>query len=252
MPARFRLALYIGSALHERAQFEPLWGLFSEAIVGASRWGREEPPTEELTTDPGPALTLLKNTGWLFIDGTKDGFSTMIRRQRGSLYSVDLWLSASAVDGKRGHAWLRWILRLIEACPVLFGHGETAPEYDAKHLVDTGDSESWVGSSLADLHAFLPGIYWLTVFGRTLSRALPIAKVDGRTDVVVHRISGGDVVLVLAEPATPGDLAARITVEQQLAALLGDELFFDRARPDRELRAVPAFVAELERCKAAT
>jgi hypothetical protein len=197
-------------------------------------------------------LTLLKNTGWLFIDGTKDGFSSMIRRQRGSLYSVDLWLSASALDGKRGHAWVGWIFRLVEACPVLFGHGETAPEYDAKHLVDTGDSESWVGSSLADLHAFLPGIYWLTVFGRTLASALPIDDLAGHGDVVVHRISGGEVVLVLAEPARPTDLAARLAVERKLAALLGDDLFFDRARPDRELRAVPAFVAELERCKAAT
>jgi hypothetical protein len=251
MPARFRFELYVGCALHTRARFEPLWALFSDALVGASRWGREEATTEAFTTDPGPAFALLKGSGWLFIDGAKDGFASMIRRQRGELYSIDIWLSASAMDGKRGEAWVRWMLRLVEACPVLFGHGETTAEHDAKHLLDTGDSESWLGSSLADLHAFLPGIYWLTVFGRDLARTLPIDELTAHGDVVVHRTTGGTVVLVLAEPAKPTDLGARLAVERKLAALLGDELFFDRERPDRVLRAVPAFVSELERCKKA-
>jgi hypothetical protein len=174
----------------------------------------------------------------------------MIRRWRGSVYGIDVWLTASALDNaRRRAAWLAWMFRLIEACPVLFGHGETRSEHDAKHLIDTGDSESWVGASYAELHRFLPGIYWLTVFGSALSTALPVDKLAGLAELTVHRLPPDQVVLVLNEPPKPADLAARLAVERKIAAVLGDDLFYDRARPDRELRSVPAFTTELERWK---
>ncbi|HSN28956.1 MAG TPA: hypothetical protein VLT45_21865, partial [Kofleriaceae bacterium] len=170
-----------------------------------------------------------------------------------NLYTVDVYLAPAALDlGKRRDAWIRWMLRLIDACPVLFGHGETRPEHDAKHLIDTGESESWVGSSLAELQRFLPGVYWLTVFGSALARELLIGTLSQRAGVTVHRTGAGDAVVVLDESAKPRDLAARLATERELAGLLGDAFFFDRERPDRDLRAVPGFVAELERAKGRT
>jgi hypothetical protein len=250
MTVKFQLGLYTGSALHERARFEALWTLFSEPAVGARSWGRLERTTEPFSPDPAQAFEVLKTAGWLFVSGSKNGFKCMIRRWRGSLYGVDVWLTASTLENeRRREAWLAWMFRLIEAHPVLFGHGETGPENDAKHLIETEERMTWLGVSYAEMHQFLPGIYWLTVFGTALSKALPFDRIADMPEVTLRRLAHDQVAVLLNEPPKPSELASRLAVERKVAAVLGDDLFYDRERPDRALRAVPAFVADLERFK---
>src|SRR5688572_20769295 len=197
-----------GSPLHQLATFERLWSAFAAPLVGAKRWGRVERTDEPFTPDAAAALTVLQWTRVVFVDGA-DGFKAMISLA-GSLVSISIWWRPAAVATReRREAWLDWIAGVAETHPVLFGYGSMGTEHDVKHLVADADSRGWVGSSTAELAHYLPGIYWLTVFGRELASVLSVASLTAISGVQVRALGGDQVMVVLDEPPAPNDMAAR-------------------------------------------
>jgi hypothetical protein len=245
MVDKLQVHFLTGSPLYELATFERLWRAFAAPIVGAKRWGEVQRTTEPFTPDATQARRSLRWTRFLFVDG--DGFQTMISSYA-SMYSITTWLRSTNVAKPAARAaWLAWITQLFESLPVLFGFAAMGAEYDAKHVEETADSKGWLGSSLAEHEKFLPGIYWLTVFGRELASALPVTRVDTIPGVLVHPLAGDQVMVLLDEPPVPKSMAARLTREREIAAMIGNEYFFDRDDPGRQHRNVPAFVDELSR-----
>lgn len=244
MGNKFRFKFYTGMPLHEPATFKILWQLLSDPVVQATRWGRVERTNEPFTEDWKTAHAVLRTVKMVFVSGAGDGFQLMIQRWE-SLYSISLWIKLAAMSKlKRRREWLGWMARFVEAGPALFGHGESIDEYDTKHLVETEGSRGWIGTSVAELSEFLPGVYWMTVFGPQLVERLQLAELPG---VEVRRLRGPQVMLVLDEPPVPASMPERLERERQIAERLGGDHFFDRDTPERPRRQVPAFAEELAR-----
>lgn len=250
---KFFLEIYTGAPLHERATFERFWSLLSDPLVGAAKWGRYERTTEAFTDDSSEAHRIFGLGKMIFIKGTRDGFLCKIERWRGNLVIINIWWNEAAFGREASRArWLEWIFRLLEAHPALFGYGTPQREYDAKHRVETSESTSAVGVSHAELHEFLPGIYWMTVFGFELRHALDVERLRDMPGVKVQYLVPDQAVVLLDEPASAADLDARLAKLRAIAERLGAVRFFDRAQPQRELQPIAQFVDALVRLERAS
>ncbi len=248
MPGKFHLKLYTGQPLRQRETFEQCWSLFADPLPAGERWGRSERTTEPFTSDPSAAFELFRRAETLFVKGKGDGFLGMLKWNDGRFFTVNVWLKPSALGRQsRRDRWLEWMFRLIETVPSLYGYGVSSEEYDAKHLQESKDSRKAVGVSLSELSEFLPGIYWLTVFGPELSEAFDFRRLEAMPGVAVRRLLGRQTVVQLDGEPIPADMDERLAVEAHIAQQLGAEYFFDRARGAGPRRAVPAFQAALER-----
>jgi hypothetical protein len=151
-----------------------------------------------------------------------------------------------AVDGS---SWLPWILRFVDEMPVVFGGCYSMTEHDAKHRVVTehasgGWSEGAVGVSDAEFGKYLPGIYWLTVFGPELAATLDFSSLS-QLPVTLTTLPRGSRVLQIDEPLVPTDMTKRLELEARIADALGATYFFDRNRA-LDFAHPPAFKALLD------
>jgi hypothetical protein len=110
---------------------------------------------------------------------------------------------------------------LVDELPVLFGGFYSIAEYDAKHLTvrelaGGGSAEGAVGISNAEFRKYLPGIYWLTVFGPELAAALDFSGLS-RLPVTLTTLPRGSRVLQIDEPLITEDMAKRLELEARIA-----------------------------------
>ena len=104
----------------------------------------------------------------LFVRGAKDDFLALFTRPRPSLSIWTLWLDVAAIQGEvailgsGGCSCMRGV-------SVLYGFAGTEEEYEAKHATSRRPREAlwlgWPGASLSSFFEYLPGLYWLTIFG---------------------------------------------------------------------------------------
>jgi hypothetical protein len=240
--------VYSAQSLLEFRVFERVWAAILDPLVAADRFGRVQPYAHRITPDARQAFELFrKDRNILVGDRTKQLQARFKRRPDGV---SDWWISVrlSAWDPR----WVEWLVALCEAQPVLFGRVCPRDEYTRKHEIVTsvpgGRRRGVVGDTIPEFQRFLPGVYWLTLFGPELTASFdfdPVRAIDG---VTVRELAGTQTA-VFADAAPfvgPVELERRLRVEKEIAAALGDDYFFDRDRPDRLLRPVPALKATLD------
>jgi hypothetical protein len=122
-----------------------------------------------------------------------------------------------------------------------------------EHLVveadDLGAVTRPVGAWTADFHNFLPGLYWLTIFGADLVHHFG-SKLESPPRAGVVRLTPSQVAVVLDGPVIPDDMEERLRAERALADRLGAKYFFDRTRAEDEYAPVPELAATLRRAGA--
>ncbi len=155
------------------------------------------------------------------------------------------------MQGEKGERWLEWLFELCAELGALYGFGCTLDEYEAKHstsraLKGGGSAKGAKGVSIRDFFRFLPGIYWLTIFGPELVRAFGAERITGLPGVRTETIGEDQIAMILDEPPVPEDMEGRLGREAELAEALGAEFFFDRERDPSELRQVPELSEALE------
>ncbi|MFJ2897708.1 hypothetical protein ACIO87_22815 [Streptomyces sp. NPDC087218] len=166
----------------------------------------------------------------------------MFSQLNDTLAKWTFWWSLDSMTGPSGEKWLDWLHRLSGKLPPYYGFACSVDEYEAKHKVvkadDMGSSVRMAGVSTADFQRFLPGIYWLTIFGKDLTshfdpelRSLPGAR--------RVRIPPSQVSVLLDSPVVPESMAERLHAETRIAEILGAQYFFDRARAEGEYALVP-------------
>jgi hypothetical protein len=224
-----------------------MWSVLAAPEVGAATYDYAESGHRyHFTPDPTKAFTLFDEERWLAVAG-RDGFYFEATYEASGMCRTSTYLDGSAVDGS---TWMPWILRLIDELPVLFGGGYSLTEYDAKHVFveehsGGGRSEGALGVSNAEFQKYLPGIYWLTVFGPDLAGALDVSSLS-QLPVKITTLSHGARTVQIDEPLVPADMSKRLQLEARIADVLGADYFFDRKRSHIEFAHPAAFKAVLD------
>jgi len=235
---------------NDKEAFDRFWDAMSESIVGAERYdSNEEPLLNTYEPDSTRAFDLLQQERFLYVAGQRGFLSSMWADER--VNSIRVYLDHDELEGDRGRDWVDWFLRLSSHTQLLFGEGCSTQEYDAKHgvireLPSGGQVRSSVGVSKAEFERYLPGIYWLTIFGEVLAARLPFANL-APLPVITTNVGNRLTAVRIDEPVIPADMTARLALEAKIADALGPTLFFDRHRPDVQFEHLPEFRAELER-----
>jgi hypothetical protein len=252
MAHTFRIRLFTRQDLSDRSTLDVLWRHLDDPIVRPTRYDSSERLTHEFGPDAvGEAAEMYATRRYLFVKGAESDFLAQFNRARDPLSVWTLWLEAAALQGDSKDAWLAWILGVCARLPVLSGLACSESEHEAKHAdVDTtargGVIRRARGSSINEFFRYLPGLYWLTIFGPELTRAFGAETLAGLPGVQVHRIGSDQIAIQLDESPVPDDMDARLAKEAELADRLGAEFFFDRRRDDVEFRQVPELLDALE------
>jgi hypothetical protein len=252
MAHTFRIRLFTSHDLSDQSTLGRLWSLLDDPVVRPTKYDSSEQTRKEFRPDAvADAAELYENRRYLFVRGASADFLAQFNRARDPLSAWTMWLDATALEGERADDWLQWLFRVCGEFPVLFGLGSTEEEQSAKHAnVQATDRGGVVrgarGISINEFFQYLPGLYWLTIFGPELVRAFGEDKLSALPGVRVHEIGSGQIAIELDEPPETDDLDARLEKEADLADRLGAEFFFDRNRPDVEFRQVPELLEALE------
>jgi hypothetical protein len=242
MARTFQVSLYTPQDISHEQTTQALWRILDDRLIDPQRFDSVERAKIEFTPSAfSRASELYADEGMLFVRGLKDSFTGMFMQQHGDWGMWTFWWDANTMKLKGDH-WLEWIIRLCEELPPFYGLGCSVAEYDAKHTVvenvPGGTATGMMGVSAADFHEFLPGIYWLTIFGLHLAEHFG-AKLKSLPGTRPVALKSGGTAVVLDEPAVPQDLDARLQTESHLRELLGPMHFFDRTQPNATYQAVP-------------
>jgi len=247
---QFRCTLRTRSSLYRDPDaFARMWSVLATPEVGAVTFDHfERSHRYDFTPDPSAALKLLDEHPGIFVKGDRDGFLLDGTSGGSGTYRTSIYLDAAAVDGTR---WIPWILRLVGEIPVLFGGGCSLVEHDAKHrtaeeLAGGGSAEGAIGVSNAEFQKYLPGTYWLTLFGPELAEVLDFSGLP-QLPVTVTTLANDARAVQLDEPLAPKDMTKRMELEARIADALGASYFFDRDRKDIEFAHPPAFQDVLDK-----
>lgn len=252
MSKKFVLTLYTVQQLSDSKTMKTLWQLLDMPIISPKKYDSVERVKIPFQPDSFEAATeLYEDVGMLFVRGGKDGFLAFFSKERQGLSIWRIYLSISAMqESKKMERWLAWIFTLCGRLPVLYGYGCSEEEVDAKHeyvkeYPDGGRSIGAIGMSVSEFYQYLPGLYWLTIFGAELVQAFDQTRFGTLPDVSTYVLDAQQVAIRLNEPLLPEDMGQRLKAESQLADILGAKFFFDRNRTDIKFEPVPALVHAL-------
>jgi hypothetical protein len=228
-----------------------LWRLLDDQTVAPAKFDSVERAKKIFSAGGAEqASQLYKDDGLLFVRGRRDRFVTSFERMPAGWSRWNIWIDLRAMQGPKLEQWLAWFYRLCQELPPFFAYGCSQEEYDAKHRVVTdypggGTSITAVGKSNRDFHQYLPGLYWLTVFGNELVQDFGRSKILHLPNVDITELKSGNISVRLSEPVVPNAMDQRLESERKLADILGPRFFFDRYRSDIALTLPPGLLKSL-------
>lgn len=217
--------------------FASLWARLADPAVGITTYDIREPTKQPYTADAGAVFELLKFRLLLVLTG--DGVSGTLEWDK--LFGVQLYVDRERVDERSR----QWAIDLFRDLPVVYGYACSNDEFDGHHYHERstarGSSIYGYRGTAAKFPEYLPAVYWLNLLGPELTAGLPLTSVDTIEGVRRDTVADGKTVLSLDGPPFIDDPAfdARMALSRKVAAVLGDDYFYDRDRPDRTLQTVP-------------
>jgi hypothetical protein len=156
--------------------FKEIWDFFDNSwLFKPKKYDFKEPVKKKFSKEKYiEAYGLLDK--YLIIEGDND-FLLMVNY---SPYGTITWkctIDLTVMGDKEMQEILNFVYILHKSSKVIFGRGATEAEYNAKHLKrlvfeDGGRAYGWKGTSVWNFYDYLPGIYWLNIFGKELSESL--------------------------------------------------------------------------------
>jgi len=252
MSKEFVATLYTLQPLADARVMQRVWAHLDTPLVQPRRYDVIERTRKRFSPEAyTDAAALYREKGFLLVRGGKDGFVVTFSRVRNGMSVWRFYLNAGAVNGKRRDLWLQWLFELCEALPVLYGYACSTAEHEARHLVvkDLPGGEQFArmhGDSVREFFQYMPGIYWLTLFGKELHQTFKARWPLLEGQAKVKFLTGGQVAVQLAGPVFPKDMAERLQTGRDIAGVLGTQYFFDQARMgEMEFKAAPELTAVL-------
>lgn len=253
MKNTFRMTLYTAQQLLDKETFRKLWNLLDTKIVSPLRYDSVERAKIPFSRDAIDSATeLYQNYRLLFVRGGKDNFLAVFSEETPSLSKWTFWLDVRSMRGEKAKYWLEWLFHLCGELPILYGFACSTEEYDAKHttveiLPDAlGYATSTVGVSTAEFYQYLPGLYWLSIFGPELVQEFGKSRLLMLPGVKSFAIGSMQVAIWFDEPVLPEKKELRLKAESHIADLIGPQFFFDRNRTDLKFEPVPQLIRKLD------
>ncbi|UZI29985.1 hypothetical protein [Streptomyces sp. VB1] len=243
MANTFRASLYTPLDMADSRTAKTLWKLINNPIVAPGRFDSIERARIEFDgRNYEAARDIYSAEDVLFVKGENAKFLAMFTQLTTSLAKWTFWWELEAMTGPSRDKWLHWLYELVRKLPPYYGFACSVGEYEAKHKIvdssDEGNSIRMAGVSAGDFHKFLPGVYWLTIFGAELVSHFD-EKLEALPDVRRIQIPPSQVAILLDSPAVPESMGGRLRTEAHLAEMLDAKYFFDRAKIDAERQLVP-------------
>lgn len=253
MGKSFRVSVYTPQDISLPQTAQLLWRLLSDPLIDPQRFDTVERAKINFTSEGyDKASEIFGAEGMLFVRGSKDSFTAMFMRQHGGWGMWNFWWDVKAMMQQKRDPWLQWLFKLCRELPPFYGFGCSVDEYDAKHTVvedvPGGSVTRTVGASAREFYEFLPGLYWMTIFGTHLVDHFG-ARLESLDRANFIKLNSSQAAVVLDEPVVPQDIDERLRIESQLIDSLGAKYFFDCLRLDVSHEAVPELVAALRDLK---
>jgi hypothetical protein len=245
--------LYTLHRLSEKEAARRLWTVLDVPLIRPARYDSVERARKPFAPDAyEDGAALYGDEGMLFVRGREDGFLAFFSREPRGLSVWRVFLNARALEGAKLERWLVWVFTLCETFPLLYGYGCSTAEYEAKHvavrhLPGGGRIRQTLGVSTQEFFQYLPGVYWLNLFGRELNRAFRSRYPLLGEPVAVRELAHDQAAVYLRQPVLAEDMEERLRMERRIADVLGAPFFFDRARMDElAFQSVPPLAEVLE------
>lgn len=113
--------------------------------------------------------------------------------------------------------------RLAQKLPPYFAYLCPQDDYDTRHMSLTGPK----GVSVPEFSRYLPGLYWMTVFGKELTASIGKKAFEQLIDCEVVSLEEGLTSVRFNEAAVLDGYEGRIDTLQKHARRLKPNLFFD-------------------------
>ena len=176
MSDSFRLSLYTTTELSEAAVSQELWTLLARPLISPQSFDTVEHTEMPFRTGAyAAAAELYDNAGSLFIKGQSDSFLAHFSRESNWLSIWDFYVTLDAVANSTNNKWLQWFFMVCKAFPVCSGMDallrSTRPNIGVRRPSPGGGRVTgWAGSIYRRFTQYLPGLYWLTIFGADLAQ----------------------------------------------------------------------------------
>ena len=89
-------------------------------------------------------------------------------------------------------------------------------------------SYGWKGVAAREFFQFLPGVYWLNVFGAELAVAFDDVDLTALPEATAVSLKRGGVLVRLKEALRANNLERRSAIEDEIARRMGPEHVFDK------------------------
>lgn len=253
MGKTFRASVYTPQDISRTKSARVLWELLDDPLITPQRFDSVERTKIDFDQESYDRASEIYGTeGMLFVRGSKDNFTAMFMRQHGGWGIWNFWWDVKAMTQRKRDLWLEWLFQLCRELPVFYGFGCSVAEFDEKHTsvetVPGGSVTRTIGVSAANFYEFLPGLYWLTIFGAKLA-----GHFDTRLESLPHarsvRLGSAGIAVILDDAVVPQDMGERLRVQSELSDLLGTAYFFDRTQQNIEYKAVPELSRALREMK---
>jgi hypothetical protein len=241
MARDFSVTLYTKYHPSDPGTVSALWPILESPLIKPVKFDSVERAKKPFTSRSySEAAQLYDDESMLFVRGGVNSFLAFFSREMNGLSVWRFFMDRKCVEEPRRSIFIEWLTALCAEFPVFFGFGCTDEELDAKHLsirdVPGGRMQRINGLAVFEFFQFLPGVYWLTLFGPELSGdfSSPIAELE--TSAEINRIDGNQTLLFLPGPPFPEDLNERVRTGKKTAAVLGQDHFFNPDNSPGQLR----------------
>lgn len=229
-----------------------LWEHLARAPVAPAKYDTIEKAKLSFSSESYvDAATLYNEEHVLFVTGVSRAYQAMFSKQPKNIATWDFFFDPKELLLSRGAAWLNWIKSLLSELSILYGFLCSEEEYDAKHQVvkyyeGGGSSSGEVGMAIRDFWHFLPGVYWLNMFGPEAIYDIDLAKIrkleDWQLDFQDYKL----LTIQHRTPILPFESESRAESDRKLREALGVEYVFSRDESVDNLRQLPGILKALQ------
>lgn len=245
MSEQFVFKLYTLHTLDQQDTLAKLWDLLQDDLIDPVRFDGVERARRVFSKDSvADALEIFQDRGSLFVKGNKDKFLAHFSSFPAGINLWEFYVDTKSMAKKKADLWMQWVASLCREFPVLFGLGCSESEFFSKHsmvrsLPGGGRVTEFVGASIKDFRAFLPGVYWLNIYGQDIVAFFGAEKIKSIPGITLPTLDDRLALFHLADQSPVADALSRQAAERIIARTLGEEYFFDITQPDQQLTAIP-------------